>query len=465
MLRRSGKFLAERLKQIIPDAFVFAILLTLVAGLCAWTFTDSSGGEVLDAWFNGFWMLLEFGMQMVLILATGYAIALSEPVSRIIDAAMRRVRSPFQVYLVVMVMGALLSLISWSWVIITAVFARELANRVDKIDYAYLTACVYISSWPWVCGLSSSIPLLLNTNGNFMIEAGLLDGKIPIEVTLGSTVNIVYFITGLVVIPTMMVLMRPRQTDATVITEMLEPGNNAAAMTVAQEAEQLRHPSSTLSDSLNHGRLPVLLVALAGVTYIISYFVRQGFDINLEIMIFIFLMAGLLAHHTPINYVTAMKRSCSNVSGIIFQYPFYAGIMGLMMFTGLGSMIADWMSSFATPASLPAIAQFAGAAVNFFIPSAGGEWAVVGPSFVEAAKSVGSTLSPGELQQLIAKVALAVAYGETSTNLLQPFFLLIILPVMGAGVRIQARDVMGYMVIPFVVWYSVTMAILTWVPM
>jgi short-chain fatty acids transporter len=263
----------------------------------------------------------------------------------------------------------------------------------------------------------------------------------------------------------MMVLMRPRQTDATVITEMLEPGNNAAAMTVAQEAEQLRHPSSTLSDSLNHGRLPVLLVALAGVTYIISYFVRQGFDINLEIMIFIFLMAGLLAHRTPINYVTAMKRSCSNVSGIIFQYPFYAGIMGLMMFTGLGSMIADWMSSFATPTSLPAIAQFAGAAVNFFIPSAGGEWAVVGPSFVEAAKSVGSTLSPGELQQLIAKVAMAVAYGETSTNLLQPFFLLIILPVMGAGVRIQARDVMGYMVIPFVVWYSITMAILTWVPM
>ena len=465
MLRRSGKFLAERLKQIIPDAFVFAILLTLVAGLCAWTFTDSSAGEVLDAWFTGFWLLLEFGMQMVLILATGYAIALSQPVSRMIDAGMRRVKSPFQVYLVVMIMGSLLSFISWSWVIITAVFVRELANRVDKIDYAYLTACVYVSSWPWVCGLSSSIPLLLNTNGNFMIEAGLLDGKIPIDATLGSTVNIVYFFTGLVVIPTMMVLMRPQRTEATVLNEMLEQGNNAAAMTVAQEAEQLKHPSKAFSDSLNNGRLPVLLLALAGVAYIISHFVSKGFDINLEIMIFIFLMAGLLAHRTPINYVTAMKRSCSNVSGIIFQYPFYAGIMGLMMFTGLGTMIAEWMSSFATPASLPAIAQFAGAAVNFFIPSAGGEWAVVGPSFVEAAKSVGSTLSPGEVQQLIAKVAMAVAYGETSTNLLQPFFLLIILPVMGAGVRIQARDVMGYMVIPFVVWYSITMAILTWVPM
>ena len=128
-------------------------------------------------------------------------------------------------------------------------------------------------------------------------------------------------------------------------------------------------------------------------------------------------------------------------------------------------MISEWMSSFATAASLPALAQFAGAAVNFFVPSAGGEWAVVGPSFIAAAKSAGATLPTAELQQLIAKVALAVAYGETSTNLLQPFYLLVILPVMGAGVRIQARDVMGYVAMPFVVWYAVTMAILTWVPM
>lgn len=465
MLRQAGKFLAERLRKIIPDAFVFAILLTLVAGLCAWAMTESSGGEVLDAWFTGFWVLLEFGMQMVLILATGYAIALSEPVSRMIDAATRRVSSPFQVYLVVMVFGALLSLVSWSWMIITAVFARELANRVDRIDYAYLTACVYLSSWPWVCGLSSSIPLLLNTDGNFMIETGLLDGKIPIEATLGSTVNLVYFITGIIVIPTMMVLMRPQRGEATVLDEMLEKGSSISTLTVAQEAEQTRLPFKTLSDNLNHGWLPQLVIALAGLVYIFSYFTKRGFDINLEIMIFIFLMVGLLAHRTPMNYVLAMKRSCSNVSGIIFQYPFYAGIMGMMIYTGLGSMISDWMSSFATPTSLPAIAQFAGATVNFFIPSAGGEWAVVGPSFVEAAKSVGSTLPSGELQQLIAKVAMAVAYGETSTNLLQPFFLLIILPVMGAGVKIQARDVMGYLVIPFVVWYLITMAILTWVPM
>jgi len=404
-------------------------------------------------------------MQMVLILATGYAIALSAPVSRLIDAAAHRISNPFQVYLAVMISGGLLSLVSWSWIIIVAVFAREVAKRIDGIDYAYLTACVYISSWSWVCGLSSSIPLLLNTDGNFMLETGLLDAKIHIGATLGSTVNMVYFIVGIIAIPGMMVLMRPRHSEVTVLEEMLEQEANASALTVAQEAQQLRHPFNTLSDSLNHGRAPQLLIALAGIAYIFSHFASNGFDINLEIMIFIFLMAGLLVHRTPMNYVMAMKRSCSNVSGIIFQYPFYAGIMGLMMYTGLGTMISGWMSSFASVTSLPAIAQFAGAAVNFFVPSAGGEWAVVGPSFIEAAKSVGATLAPSELQDLIAKVALSVAYGETSTNLLQPFYLLIILPVMGAGVRIQARDVMGYVAIPFMVWYAVTLAILTWIPM
>ena len=79
-------------------------------------------------------------------------------------------------------------------------------------------------------------------------------------------------------------------------------------------------------------------------------------------------------------------------------------------------------------------------------------------------QAVGAGLSPEESQALIARIALAVAYGETSTNLLQPFFLLVILPVMGAGVRIQARDVMGYLVIPFLVMSALAAALVTWAP-
>ena len=139
--------------------------------------------------------------------------------------------------------------------------------------------------------------------------------------------------------------------------------------------------------------------------------------------------------------------------------------MGIMVGTALGGAIASWMAGAASLGSFPFFSFVTGGAINFSIPSAGGEWAVVGPTVVTTAQELGAGLDAAGLQRYISRNAMAVAYGESLTNLLQPFFLLVILPVMGAGVRIQARDVMGYMAIPFVVWYAVTLVILTWVPM
>ncbi len=135
-----------------------------------------------------------------------------------------------------------------------------------------------------------------------------------------------------------------------------------------------------------------------GFAYLIWHFATRGFDLDLNIMIFVFIMLGLIAHRTPMRYVIAVKRACSNISGIVFQYPFYAGIMGIMLYTGLGGMLADWMAGSATLTTLPLIAQAAGGIVNMAIPSAGGEWAVVGPTFVEAAQNLGADLSPEQLR-------------------------------------------------------------------
>ena len=139
--------------------------------------------------------------------------------------------------------------------------------------------------------------------------------------------------------------------------------------------------------------------------------------------------------------------------------------MGIMMFSGLGTLIAERMADGAGVHSLPFIALFSGAAVNFAIPSAGGEWAVIGPSLTEAALNVAATLPPEQVQAFTARIAMATAYGETSTNLLQPFFLLVVLPVMGAGVRIQARDVMGYLVLPFLFVFTTSALLVTFVPL
>ncbi|MGR8918144.1 MAG: TIGR00366 family protein [Gammaproteobacteria bacterium] len=463
MIQALGGVLAQTLRRLIPDSFVFALLLTLLVALLALGFTDSAPRQVVDAWYRGFWILLEFGMQVVLLLTTGFAIALSPAVGHFIDRVAKFARGPGSVYVIVGVVGGLFGLVSWGWAVLTAVLARELASRVRGVDYAYLTACAYGAGITWVCGLSSSIPLVLNTPGNFLIDAGVLDGTVPIDLTLGSTMNRLQMAAYFLTMPLMFYWLRPRDDNPATIDDLRE-ASAAEILGIEEEADSMRLEQPALSDRLNSSRLLVWLIAGAGAWYVADYFYTRGFDLNLNIMIFVFVNAGLLLHHTPLRYVIAMKRACANVSGIIFQYPFYAGIMGIMMYTGLAEATAAWLAGSASLASFPFIAQLSGALVNMAIPSAGGEWAVLGPAMTESAKALAADLPAAEAQAFIARAAMAVAYGETSSNLLQPFFLLAILPVMGVGVRIQARDVMGYLVIPFLWVTTYTALIVSFAP-
>jgi short-chain fatty acids transporter len=459
MLSSLGNLFSSRLRRWIPEPFVFALVLTVLVAALAWSAAGTPISELSGHWYRGFWMLLEFGMQMVLILATGFAIALSPLASRLIDRLARYARTPGTVYVLVLITGGLFSLVSWGWMVLTAVLARELARRVDGVDYAFLVACVYLSGQPWVGGLSSSIPLLLNTDGNFLIESGVLAAKIPAAATLGSALNAAYIVLYFLTLPLLMWAMRPRADRATTLADLAD-ADARAELDVADEADSLRLGGSSLSDRLNNGWLLQALIGGAALLYVVSHFRTRGFDLDLNIMIFTFFAIGLLVHRTPMRYGLAMKRACANVSGIIFQYPFYAGIMGIMMFSGLGAQVSLWLADGASMATLPLIAQFAGAVVNFAIPSAGGEWAVIGPALTETALSVSAHLPPEQQQAFVAKIAMAVAYGETSTNLLQPFFLLVVLPVMGAGVVLQARDVMGYLLLPFLLVYGLTAVLL-----
>ena len=168
---------------------------------------------------------------------------------------------------------------------------------------------------------------------------------------------------------------------------------------------------------------------------------------------------------TPVRYGVAMKRSCSNVSGIVLQFPFYAGIMGIMGGTGLAKAIALWIAGAATVGSFPFISFVIGSVVNMFVPSGGGEWAVVGPTIVEAAKQLGANMSPEMLTDFIARASMAEAYGDACTNMIQPFWTLAFMPVVAAGVKLQARDFMGYTFIACI-WSAIIFAIcVTWLPM
>ena len=63
------------IRKYLPDPFVFAIILTVLAGVAAIAFTGQSPVEVVENWGGGVWSLLAFSMQMALVLVCGSALA------------------------------------------------------------------------------------------------------------------------------------------------------------------------------------------------------------------------------------------------------------------------------------------------------------------------------------------------------------------------------------------------------
>ena len=126
------------------------------------------------------------------------------------------------------------------------------------------------------------------------------------------------------------------------------------------------------------------------------------------------------------------------VGGILVQFPFYAGIMGMMAGSGLVAIISGWFVAISSETTLPLFTFLSAGFVNIFIPSGGGQWAVQGPVMIQAAQELGVDLP---------RIAMAVAWGDAWTNMIQPFWALPALAIAG----LKARDIMGYLLMVLLV--------------
>ena len=275
MIEKLGEKLPHLFLKYMPNAFVFAILLTFVTALGAFLWLDATPIKIITSWYDGFFDLLGFAMQIILIIITGFSIALSPIIKSGIDSLARHINSPKQVYFLVVLIGLLLTLISFGWVVITCVLARELALRVKGVNYPFLIACVYISSGSWVSGFSSSIPLLLNTENNFLIKSGVLTEVIPTAYTLGSNLNITMIVTLLVTVPLILLLLRPRNTHNKEITDLMIVKETSNPQTIKEEALSLKLPFKSYSDKLNNSVILQMIIVIMGFTYIILSFYNK----------------------------------------------------------------------------------------------------------------------------------------------------------------------------------------------
>jgi short-chain fatty acids transporter len=324
------------------------------------------------------------------------------------------------------------ALLNWGLgLIVGAILAREIARsarrRGVRIHYPLVVAAGYTGLLIWHGGLSGSAPVSVATPGH-PLES--LMGVIPVRETLLSPLNLTVTLFLLVAVPTLLALMAPARDE-----DLEEAPADEAAPPAAPTRE--RTPATALEDS----RLLVGLIVLAGLGFLIPYFARRGWDgVNLSAINFTFLMAGLLLHGTPRRYAASVDEAVKGVGGILLQFPFYFGIMGMMAGAGLVERLAEGFVSGAGAlgalggpvGSAHAVLTFLSAGlVNLFVPSGGGQWAVQGPVAVEAARRLGTDLPT---------TVMGLAYGDQLTNMLQPFWALPLLAIT----RLHARAIIGY---------------------
>lgn len=428
-LQKISQFFVALLQRYLPDPFIFAIILTFVVFLFVMPSTGQGPMQVVNAWAGGFWKLLSFSMQMAMVVVTGHAMA-SAPAFKSKLAMLAGVaKTPGQAIILVTVISAMACWVNWGFgLVVGAIFAREIAARVQGVDYRLLIASAYSGFLFWHGGLSGSIPLSIAGGKNIeVVTNGAVTAAIPTSETIFSPMNLTILAVMLVAIPLLNRLMHPAPQDtitidAALLEESVVETPNKADMTPAERLENSR----TLS----------LALGVMGFAYIIYYFVTNGFALNLNIVNFTFLFSAILLHGTPKSLLNSISQGARNCSGILLQFPFYAGIMGMMTATGdsgasLAGVISQAFVSISNETTFPIFTFLSAGIVNFFVPSGGGQWAVQAPIMMPAGAALGVDA---------AKTAMAIAWGDAWTNMIQPFWALPALAIAGLG----AKDVMGY---------------------
>jgi short-chain fatty acids transporter len=430
-LNRITAFFVYLFERITPDPYIFAVTLTIVTALLAALLAPKGSiPEILNGWYAGLFQILAFAFQMVLILVTGYALSNSRPIRFVLDWLASRPKTPRAAIVLIIVVVMVTSFINWGCgLVVAGLLAREIAKRI-RIDFGWLVAAAYSGWIIWASGFSSSIALSQATPGSSLNLVQKLTGQVlPLGDMIFAPFNLVPVIAVLILIPLLYCAIMPADQD-----------------TVAADPERLKsddalaekEPVRTVADHLESAWILTLIMVAAGAGALILSWSKTGISLDLNSVIFLFLLAGLSLHWTPINYVRAVNQAARVTGPLILQYPLYGGIMGIMTATGLADVIAKAFVSFSDAHTLPFWNYIASLIISLFIPSGGGHWAVQGPFTVPAA---------AQLHASQAATAMGVAMGEQVANMIQPFWALPVLAIAG----ISLRRVMGFTVMSFFV--------------
>lgn len=483
MISRLGLALSAAFRKVVPDPFVIAVLLMVLTAALALAWGDFPGGAtapqtvraralaLLDEWRSseGVWKLLGFGMQMCLILVTGHALAASRPVAAVLRRLADLPRSGAQAAALVAFVACLAGVVNWGLgLIVGAVLARDAgrsaARRGITVHYPLLAAAGYLGLLVFHGGLSGSAPLAMSTaEGAAKVlrpeHVAALNGRgIGLDLTLGSTLNLV--VTGGLVLglPLLFALLSPRAAgECRPIAGGAGGLDGLASSDTAPRSAEPRHPGKELDGA---GRVPAWLegtplvvwaLALALVAAVARFVAEKGWSaIGFNEVNALMFALGLACHGSARSYLRALEDAAAGCAGIVVQFPIYAGIMGMMSVSGLNRQLAQGITAAADADTLPVLTFVAATLVGLFVPSGGAQWSIQGPVALESAASHGVDLGP---------MVMAVGYGDELANMLQPFWALPLLAITG----VKARDIVGYTAIAMIAagaWMALGLVVL-----
>lgn len=424
--------------RLIPDPFVLAIGLTFLTAILALTIpgtfaerTDALPVAIVKAWWgsNGLWKLLEFSMQMALVLVTGYALAASPPVRRLIGAVANVPTSTAKGAMLVAFVATATGLINWGLALIVgALLARAVGRSLERRNipchYPLLAAAGYVGLLVWHGGLSGSAPLTMTNSLEAAkvlpasVAAEFATSGVPLGETIFSPMNLITSLGMLAIAPLFFLAVAPKR---------VEDHRSPRSLKITFDDEKHVDDESCLIARILGVGLGVALLVGFGIYAWEEGISRLGLNQVNAVMFGI----GLILHGSPTRYLRAVEDAARGCAGIILQFPLYAGVMGIVAASGLLAMAAGLAAAKSTETTLPLFTFLSAGVVNLFVPSGGGQWAIQGPIALKAGIDQGVP---------VGKMIMAVAYGDQLTNMLQPFWALPLLAITG----VKARDIVGY---------------------
>ncbi|SUA58735.1 Short-chain fatty acids transporter [Oligella ureolytica] len=412
------------MERYLPDAYIFVILLSILVFILG-SITNKAPLNVVDSFGSGFWSLMSFTVQMTMVLLCGSVMAKSPFFKNLLISLAKAPKSAGSAIIMIAAVSSVACWINWGFgLVLGALIAREVARQRSDTDYRLLIASAYSGFLLWHGGIAGSIPLSIATPAH-PYEAQI--GVIQISETLFTTGNLVICIALLITIPALCYFMHPSKDERVIIDPAL----------LVEPEQEPKPEKMTPAERLEHSKVLNIIIGVLGWVYIISYFIKGG-TLNLNIINFIFFFAAIVLHGTPRNFLNAVEDSIRAVGPILIQFPFYAAIMAMMTQSGLATAITNAFVDIASENNFYVLSFLSAGLVNFFVPSGGGQWAVQAPVMIEAVNQMNSM--GANLDQ--TKMAMAIAWGDSWTNMIQPFWALPALAIAG----LKARDIMGFCV-------------------